>query len=299
MTVITSCRMLKFTLVLLLLAALATAEEEPIRIDPSIASQNLTHRVEPTVPPLAKAAGIGGTVSAEIVINTQGKVSSVTLISGHPMLAPAFIDAVRKWEYKPFLANGEVVTVLTTVEWVVGTAKHSTVEETALRDYYPAFQRCYKLAKEGESIEAEKKCNEALILADQLPQNRVLERSSVRTFLGHALFQQDRFTEALPLYEKAVEIRKNYENSGSDADFASENANLARTYAVLGQLERADDSYANAVTIFEAAIVSLPNMKENYMGRLKQVLLEYSKLKTDRGQQREADQLKEKAALLK
>jgi tetratricopeptide (TPR) repeat protein len=155
------------------------------------------------------------------------------------------------------------------------------------------------LAKEGRSVEAEKKCNEAVVLADQLPQNRVLERSSARTFLGHALFQQHRFAEALPLYQKAVEIRKNYENSGSDADFASENANLARVYAALGQFDKADDFYSNAVTIFGAAIVSLPTMKENYVARLKQVLLEYSKLKMDRGQQDEAAKLQEKAVQLK
>ncbi len=291
--------MSKVPLVFLLLTALVIAEEKPIRIDPSIASQNLTNRVEPTVPPLAKAAGIGGTVSAEIVINAQGKVTSVKLLSGHPMLAPAFIDAVKKWEYKPFLANGRAVTVSTTVEWIVATPKHSTVEEKALQDYYPAFDSCYKLAKEGKSVEAEKRCKEAVTLADQLPQNRVIERSSARTFLGHALFQQHKFEEALPLFEKAVEIRKNYEKSGSDADFASENANLARDYAALGQFDKADGFYSNAVTIFEAAIASLPDMKENYAARLKQVLSEYSKLKTERGQQDEAARLRDKAAQLK
>jgi TonB family protein len=291
--------MLKISLAVLLLTALVTAEEKPNRVAPSIASQNLVRKVEPTVPPLAKTMGLGGTVSAEIVINAQGKVSSVKLLSGHPMLAPAFIDAVRKWEYKPFLADGQAVAVSTTVEWIVATAKHSTVEEKALQDYYPAFEGCYKSAKEGKGVEAEKKCNEAVILADQLPQNRVLERSSARTFLGHALFQQHRYAEAVPLYEKAVEIRKNYENSGSDADFASENANLARAYAALGQFDKADDFYSNAVTIFEAAIASLPDMKENYVARLKQVLLEYSKLKADRGQQDEATKLQGRAAELK
>jgi TonB family protein len=290
--------MLKISLVVLLLTALVTAEEKPNRVAPSIASQNLVRKVEPTVPPLAKTMGLGGTVSAEIVINSQGKVSSVKLLSGHPMLAPAFIDAVRKWEYKPFLADGRAVAVSTTVEWTVVTAKHSKAEEKALQDYYPAFDGCYKLAKEGKSVEAEKKCNEAVILADQLPQNRVLERSSARTFLGHALFQQHRYAEAVPLYEKAVEIRKSYENSGSDADFASENANLARVYAALGQFDKADDFYSNAVTIFEAAIVSLPDMKDNYVDRLKQVLLEYSKLKTAQGQQDEAAKLQDRAAQL-
>lgn len=291
--------MFRIPLVFLLLTALVTGEEKPAMVDPSRPSKNLVKRVEPTVPPLAKTMGLGGTVSAEIVIDTQGKVRSVKLISGHPMLAPAFIDAVRKWEYEPFLVDGKAVAVSTIVEWNVVAPGHSTVEEKALQDYYPAFDSCYKLAREGRSVEAEKKCNEAVILADQLPQNRVIERSSARTFLGHALFQQHRFAEALPLYEKAVEIRKNYEKSGSDADFASDNANLARDYAALGQLDKADEFYSNAVTIFEAAIVSLPDMKANYSARLKQVFTEYSRLKMARGQQDEAAKLQERAAQLK
>lgn len=283
----------------LLCAAVAVTEEKPTRVDPSVASQNLVKKVEPTVPPLAKTMGLGGAVSAEILIDSQGKVSSVKLLSGHPMLAPAFIEAVKKWEYKPFPANGQPVAVSTTVEWVVATPKYSKIEEKALQDYYPAFDGCYKLAKEGKSTEAEKKCSEAVILADRLPQNRVLERSSARTFLGHSLFQQHRFAEATPQYEKAVEIRKNYENSDRDADFAQENANLARAYAATGQLDKADDLYSSAVTIFEAAIVNLPDMKENYMGRLKQVLLEYSNLKVARGREDEAVKLRDRAAQLK
>jgi len=139
--------MLKVSLVFLLLTALVTAEEKPTRVDPSIATQNLLRKVEPAVPPLAQTMGLGGTVSAEIVINAQGKVSSVKLLSGHPMLAPAFIDAVRKWEYKPFLADGRAVAVSTTVEWTIATATHSKAEEKALQDYYPAFDGCYRLAQ--------------------------------------------------------------------------------------------------------------------------------------------------------
>jgi len=214
------------------------------------------------------------------------------------MLAPAFIDAVKKWEYRPFLKDGQPVAVVTRVEWTVASPAHSAAQEKALKDYYPAFDKCYRLVRQGDQSQekdAEGACREAVALADELPENRVLERSGARTFLAHALYHQHRFDEAIPLYEKALEIRKGYENSDRDADFAEDNANLARAYLVSGQPEKADPFYAQSVVIFRAAIANLPEMKENYSTRLKRALLEYSKLKTVRGQTEEAAELRAEA----
>lgn len=284
---------------LLVASVLSSAEDKPLRVEPEAARQNLIKKVEPTVPPLAKAAGLGGTVTADIVIDPSGKVSSVKLISGHPMLAPAFIDAVRKWEYTPFVKDGRRVSVVTEVEWTVASPKYSQSQEKALKDYYPTFDSCYQLVRQGKDGDAEKKCLQAVTLADQLPENRVLERSSAQTFLGHSLFHQHRFAEAIPVYEKALEIRKHYEHSDRDADFAEDNANLGRAYFVSGQLDKADSLYSQAVTIFKAAIENRPDMKQNYSARLKRVLVEYSKLKTARGQQEEATKLEEEATQIK
>jgi protein TonB len=37
------------------------------------------------------------------------------VISGHPLLIEAALDAVRKWRYRPTLLNGEPVEVDTTI----------------------------------------------------------------------------------------------------------------------------------------------------------------------------------------
>jgi len=153
----------------LAVSGISVAQDKPERVEPEVASRNLTRKVEPTVPPLAKAAGVGGNVVADIIINSAGKVSSVTLISGHPMLAPAFIDAVKKWEYKPFLKDGQAVSVTTRVEWAVAGPKYSQSQEKAIQDYYPAFQSCYNLVKQGNGADAESKCRDTLALSDQLP----------------------------------------------------------------------------------------------------------------------------------
>lgn len=50
-----------------------------------------------------------------VLISETGDVNEVSLISGHPMLAPAAIDAVKQWKYKPYLLNGKPVDVDTQV----------------------------------------------------------------------------------------------------------------------------------------------------------------------------------------
>ena len=291
--------MWKFAAIALLGATVfAVAQEKPERIQPEMAARNLTKKVEPTVPPLAKAAGIGGAVAADITINTSGKVTSVTLISGHPMLAPAFIETVKKWEYTPFVKDGRTVSVITRVEWTVASPNYTAAQKKAMDDYYPKFQSCYNLLKKGNDTEAEQQCRAALALADQLPENRVLERSEARVFLAHCLYRQHKFADSIPLYEKAVDIRKTYEHSESDADFASENASLARAYGAVGRLSDSDRYYSESVTIFKAAIVALPDMKGNYTARLKATLLEYAKLKAALGQNDEASRLEKEASQL-
>lgn len=288
--------MWRILFLLLVAAASVGAQDKPERIDSATASRNLTKQIQPTIPPLAKAAGVGGTVVADVTIDESGKVRSVTLISGHPMLAPAFVETVKKWEYKPFLKDGKAASVITRVEWTVESSKYSSSQEKALHDYYPAFRECYDLVKQGKAAEGEAKCRAVVALSDQLPQNRILERSSARMFLAHSLYVQHKFSESIPLYENAVQIRKSHENSDRDADFATDNASLARAYAAVGRLSESDLYYSRAITIYKAAIANLPEMKDNYARELKNALLEYAKLKTALGQDDQASELEKEAA---
>jgi hypothetical protein len=40
----------------------------------------------------------------------------MTLVQGHPLLAPAARDAVKHWVYKPMMVNGQAVAVETDVD---------------------------------------------------------------------------------------------------------------------------------------------------------------------------------------
>ena len=86
-----------------------------IRISQGVTKGLLIHREEPTYPPLARAARVQGEVILSAVIDTNGQIQNLQLVSGHPMLVPAAITAVKQWRYKPYLLNGQPVEVETTI----------------------------------------------------------------------------------------------------------------------------------------------------------------------------------------
>jgi periplasmic protein TonB len=76
---------------------------------------DLIYRVQPTYPPLARAARIQGTVMLRAIISRTGAIENLQTISGHPMLVEAAIEAVRQWRYRPYILNGDPVEVETQV----------------------------------------------------------------------------------------------------------------------------------------------------------------------------------------
>jgi protein TonB len=76
---------------------------------------DLIRKVQPTYPALARSARVQGTVVLQAVISKQGAIENLKILSGHPMLAPAAIDAVRQWRYRPYILNGEPVEVETQI----------------------------------------------------------------------------------------------------------------------------------------------------------------------------------------
>jgi protein TonB len=71
----------------------------------------LIHRVEPIYPPLARSTRTQGLVVLTALISKEGRVEELQVVSGHPFLAKAALDAVRQWRYRPYLLNGQPVEV--------------------------------------------------------------------------------------------------------------------------------------------------------------------------------------------
>jgi protein TonB len=91
------------------------ATPQRVRVSQGVSTGLLIKRVQPNYPPLARQARIQGQVVLQAEISKEGTIQNLQLISGHPMLAPAAIEAVKQWRYKPYLLNGEPVAVDTQV----------------------------------------------------------------------------------------------------------------------------------------------------------------------------------------
>jgi periplasmic protein TonB len=76
---------------------------------------NLIYRVQPQYPPLARQARVQGIVVLRAMISREGKIENVQVVSGHPMLVKAAMDAVLQWRYRPYYLNNEPVEVETQV----------------------------------------------------------------------------------------------------------------------------------------------------------------------------------------
>jgi protein TonB len=76
---------------------------------------DLIRKVQPTYPALTRSARIQGVVVLQAMISKQGTIENLKVLSGHPMLAPAAIEAVRQWRYRPYVLNNEPVEVETQI----------------------------------------------------------------------------------------------------------------------------------------------------------------------------------------
>jgi TonB family protein len=113
-------------------ASLAT--HEPVAAPPPLADRNgepqppqrvtlseetskrlLVKLVKPVYPLLARQGHVQGVVVLNADISKEGVVENVRPISGHPILIPAAIEAVKQWRYKPYMLNGDPAAVNTEI----------------------------------------------------------------------------------------------------------------------------------------------------------------------------------------
>jgi periplasmic protein TonB len=96
-------------------AAVPKIAVQKVRVSSGVAQGLLIHEVKPQYPALARQARIQGTVVLQAVIDKEGKVQHLQVVSGHPLLIQAAMDAVKQWRYKPYYLNGEPVEVDTQI----------------------------------------------------------------------------------------------------------------------------------------------------------------------------------------
>jgi protein TonB len=87
-----------------------------IKIGGSVQQAKLVRQPHPVYPPLAKQARISGVVKLSAIISKDGTIQKLEVISGHPLLVPSALEAVKQWVYQPTLLNGEPVEVITQID---------------------------------------------------------------------------------------------------------------------------------------------------------------------------------------
>ena len=89
-----------------------------VRVGGNVQGAKLLNKVQPVYPEAARKDRIDGVVRLQAIIGKDGKVSQLQVISGHPELVQAALDAVKQWMYQPTTLEGRPVEVETEIDVV-------------------------------------------------------------------------------------------------------------------------------------------------------------------------------------
>jgi TonB family protein len=87
----------------------------PVRVGGKIEAPSFIKRVNPEYPLAAQTAQVEGAVVLEAAVAETGRVVSVRVVNGNPLLQNTAVSAVKQWAYEPLLLNGRPVSFVLTV----------------------------------------------------------------------------------------------------------------------------------------------------------------------------------------
>jgi TonB family protein len=296
---------------LLILVLLPIVTTPPVRaqgvleVDAKAIQQHIDHRVFPVYPPIAKAAGVQGTVVFDLQISATGKIESMKVVSGPPMLQQAAINCLKQWTFHPFekeggsvVAHGKYSIIFalsdstnTTIGYGPRAPQQGEIQtvkvksenaasgpDTVLNDKFDAVDSACKngiLSKQFND-DTVSKCQQAAMLADELPTdgNYVAKRSAY-VYAASAYADIGDFKGALPWAVKAVEVVKLGHDSDSGGSAAYEDKGIIE--GNLEDLTAADRDLTVAEDYERKEIVDM-GMSENYKRILERDLRFHAKV---------------------
>jgi protein TonB len=104
------------------LAPPPTGRSAPVRVGGHVRPPKPIVQVHPDYPTLARQAHIQGQVQIDAVLDEQGNVVEMKIVSGPPLLYQAALDALKKWKYEPTYLNDQPIAVqmIVTITFVLG-----------------------------------------------------------------------------------------------------------------------------------------------------------------------------------
>jgi TonB family protein len=180
------------------------------------ARQHLVQDAEPVYPRMVQPAGAQGDVALAVTIDAKGQVVSEKVLSGPPMLQQSVLDAVRHWQFTPFLDNGVAVPVTTklTIAYPLPQSRPAPTadQEQAEKAWFPLSAKCMKAIQAQNPREAVEACRQTLNISlkagDRTTSDQLARTGSLQMY-GHALLLADQKQAALAQEYMAVEeVRK-------------------------------------------------------------------------------------------
>jgi protein TonB len=98
--------------------AVHPAPPRSVPVSSGVIEGYILYRATPLYPVIARTVGVSGSVALAATISKSGAIQNLRVVSGHPMLRQAALDAVEKWRYRPYILNGQPVEVETTINVV-------------------------------------------------------------------------------------------------------------------------------------------------------------------------------------
>ena len=236
---------------------------------------------------------------ASIVIDEAGNVKSVTLISGHPILAPAALEAIRKWKYKPFEVDGKATTAQTRVEVSIppNITQSEMDRERKFQDAYWSNERLGRDAwQRGDLATAESKLQIARTAAEERGDDKWLELADVIAMLADTKERQQAYADAEGLLKESLAIHQKHQRP-DEAEVAGAEFKLAALYVQLARLREAEPLLIECTRVWELRIADtpMPEAQASYGRHLALSYFAAARIAAGRGQLSEAQSRCQKA----
>lgn len=287
----------------LLLALPVLAEDLP-KISSEEAMKHVIKSIPAKYPIMAATANIQGKVMVEATISPEGKVSHVRVISGHPMLAQAALDAVRQWTFQPFLLNGRPLAVQATVPVLFHLGTEADLEEK----YQKQLAVCADHIRAERYNDAGVSCNEALESAKRIPYD--FQKIEGYKYAARAAYYLNRYDEAVQLFQERLRLAAANVPAG-DEELYQSHYELAGAWFKAGKPDQADGELT--ATEQQLSLVqeylnrhgsefkpeALAREQSDLNAKLRDTFQHHAKVLRELGRNSEADAMEKKAAGLK
>lgn len=190
-------------------AGASQARSDLKEASPEDATTHLTNAVPPVYPPIAKAAKIEGSVKMRFVIEEDGSVRDIHIISGHPMLVQAAIDALKQRRYRPFAT---AVVTSTEIPFSLGLSDADRSSEQWFQNtYWPALRRAEAEYKKGD-LQASRHDYQVASEAAQGRPDKWGEYDDAQMGLAGIAFREKRYADAEQIYLSSLRAREGHQN---------------------------------------------------------------------------------------